>query len=49
MNPFHRRPKSPGRLPGWRIGLAVGAGAVAATTQAFVLAMATGSTQSVWS
>ncbi len=49
MKLFHRRPKSPGRLPGWRMGVAVVAGAVAATTLAFVLAMATGSTQSVWS
>jgi cell division protease FtsH len=44
-----RRPTAPGRLTGWRIGLAVAAGAVAATALAFVIATATGSTRSVWS
>jgi cell division protease FtsH len=49
MKLFHRRqPPASGRLPGWRIGLAVGAGAVAATALAFVIATATGSTRSVW-
>jgi cell division protease FtsH len=49
MKLFRRRqPPAPGRLPGWRIGLAVAAGAVAATALAFVIATATGSTRSVW-
>jgi len=49
MKVFRRRQPPPsGGLPGWRIGLAVGAGAVAATALAFVIATATGSTQSVW-
>ncbi|HYS02995.1 MAG TPA: ATP-dependent zinc metalloprotease FtsH [Candidatus Eisenbacteria bacterium] len=49
MKLFRRRqPPAPGRLPGWRIGLAVAAGAVAATALAFVIATAAGSTRSVW-
>jgi len=49
MKVFRRRQPLPsGGLPGWRIGLAVGAGAVAATALAFVIATATGSTRSVW-
>ncbi|HYS27873.1 MAG TPA: ATP-dependent zinc metalloprotease FtsH [Candidatus Limnocylindria bacterium] len=49
MKVFRRRQPPPsGGLPGWRIGLAVGAGAVAATALAFVIATATGSTRSVW-
>ena len=43
-----RRPPAPGRLAGWRIRLAVAAGAVAAIALAFVIATATGSTRSVW-
>ncbi|TMD05880.1 MAG: ATP-dependent zinc metalloprotease FtsH [Chloroflexi bacterium] len=49
MNLFRRRqPPASGGLPDWRIGLAVGAGAVAATALAFVIATATGSTRSIW-
>ncbi|HLB77604.1 MAG TPA: hypothetical protein VJO72_11270, partial [Candidatus Dormibacteraeota bacterium] len=49
MKVFRRRQPPPsGGLPVWRIGLAVGAGAVAATALAFVIATATGSTRSVW-
>jgi cell division protease FtsH len=49
MKLFRRRQSLPsGGLPGLRIGLAVGAGALAATALAFVIATATGSTRSVW-
>jgi len=49
MKLFRRRqPPASGGLPGWRIGLAVGAGAVAATALVFIIATVTGSTRSVW-